>query len=230
MHWRHLCILFFIVTLRGSTVVSADVAPAEPRPAPAEPIDVKAAPATRPTDFAYALPKELWPTKAGWDAVAGPKAHDWLHKNTVGTGYHFTLPLAAVTVHRVPSKADPLQAEGWLLVLTMDRTATTYGEVTIHAVVGTYVIVGAAADFVASPAAKELARGEAEAHIKLIVSEEVAKAAKLWAKGDPVTLRGTLGYVVLPFGNMRPHEPTTLYLIPRTCELLSVGKWNAPQR
>ena len=141
------------------------------------------------------LPTEGQPlAQIGWDEFSIDKAHRWLKEQLADVDLHVAVEIVDVKLTPIPDARNPDQTTGWELTLTTGpERFRAFGTDSFH-----------------WPATwKEDASGKMwrGGEVRLPVTEDFAKGARIWRAGDTVVLSGTVEDVFVEGGTTNLGQP-----------------------
>jgi hypothetical protein len=161
------------------------------------------------------LPTEAQPlVQIGWDEFSIDKAHRWLKEQLAFVDLHVAVEIVDVKLAPIPDPRNPDQTAGWELTLTTaPERFRAFGLDSFHW----------PATWKEDVAGKMWRGGE----VRLAVTEDFAKQARLWKAGDTVVLSGTVEDIFVEGGTTNLGQPcgrfTTIFhdvhverMVPRT--------------
>jgi hypothetical protein len=141
------------------------------------------------------LPTDAQPlAQIGWDEFSVDKTHRWLKEQLADVNLHVAVEIVDVKLTPIPDARDPGQTAGWELTLTTrPERFRAFGLDSFHW----------PATWKEDVSGKMWRGGE----VRLPVTEDFAKQARLWRAGDTVVLSGAVGDVFVEGGTTNLGQP-----------------------
>jgi hypothetical protein len=141
------------------------------------------------------LPPDARPLpKAGWDEFAIAKSIKWINRQLAGAEMQVVVEIEGVNLNRIPDANNPVETAGWEIVLTTNpESFRTFDIDTFHW----------PATWMEDAAGKRWRGGD----VRISVTEDVAKQARLWRAGDTIVLSGRVQGVAIEGGMTNLGQP-----------------------
>jgi hypothetical protein len=134
------------------------------------------------------LPTDAQPLpKMGWDEFAVAKTHQWIKEQLSGVQLRMTVKIADIKLIRIRDSKDFDETLGWELALTCGPERFRSFDMDLFHWPATW----------REDAAGRRWRG---GEIRLPITEDFAKQARLWRAGDAVTLSGSIEDIFVESG------------------------------